>query len=662
MSSSQQLLLGEGAGGGAVANYIEDVFSTWLYTGTGATQTITNSIDLSTKGGLVWIKGRSGATANRLTDTARGVTKSIESNAASAQITEATGLTAFNTTGFTIGADADYNTNAATYVSWSFREQPKFFDVVTYTGDGTTPRSIPHNLGSTPGCVMIKMLSTSADWYVYHRGLSTTAGTYIRLNSTATTNANTTYFPASPVNSTTFKVGDNPDVNGSGSTYVAYLFAHNAGGFGLTGTDNVISCGSYSGNGLNDGPIITLGYEPQWVLIKRATGGTGDWYIADNMRGLTVASGSDPELIPNTTGAENSYFAGTAWIQPLATGFQLTDNDAAINASGSTYIYIAIRRGPMKVPTDATKVFGLSARTGTGAVATVTGGQTDDAVLIKNRGAAQGTLAATRLTYTGYMLTSSSAAEVAAGTTILQANPWDVMDGIKVGTTSAITNASGNTFINYLFKRAPSFFDVVCWSGTGSYPFTINHNLGVVPELMIFKSRSSAVQNWFTYEKPITIPNSNWYQSYMMLNSTAASTADVTSITSSPTSTAITFADYFSQSGDTWIAYLFATCPGVSKVGSYTGTGTTLQIDCGFTSGARFVMIKRADGAGAWYVWDTARGIVAGNDPYFLFNTTAAEVTSTDYIDTYSAGFEISSTAPAAINGSGSTYFFLAIA
>jgi len=115
-------------------------------------------------------------------------------------------------------------------------------------------------------------------------------------------------------------------------------------------------------------------------------------------------------------------------------------------------------------------------------------------------------------------------------------------------------------------------------------------------------------------------------------------------------------------SGGTYVAYLFATAAGVSKVGSYTGTGTTLQINCGFTGGARFVMIKRTDSTGDWYVWDSARGIIAGNDPYLLFNSTAAEVTNTDYVDTYSLGFEISSTAPAAINANGGTFIFLAIA
>ena len=116
------------------------------------------------------------------------------------------------------------------------------------------------------------------------------------------------------------------------------------------------------------------------------------------------------------------------------------------------------------------------------------------------------------------------------------------------------------------------------------------------------------------------------------------------------------------NTAETYVAYLFATCAGVSKVGSYTGTATTLQVPCGFTTGARFVLIKRTDSTSDWYVWDTVRGIIAGNDPYSLLNSNAAEVTNTDYIDPYSAGFELSSTAPAAINANGGTYIFLAIA
>jgi hypothetical protein len=169
---------------------------------------------------------------------------------------------------------------------------------------------------------------------------------------------------------------------------------------------------------------------------------------------------------------------------------------------------------------------------------------------------------------------------------------------------------------------------------------------------MLVKRRSTAL-DWYVYSAATGATNT------LILNTTAASAASGNFGSTTPTSTNFYIGG---GPGGTWVTYLFATCAGVSKVGSYTGTATTKQIDCGFTAGARFVLIKRTDSTGDWYVWDTARGIVSGNDPYLLLNSTAAEVTSTDYIDTYSAGFEISSTAPAAINASAGTYIFLAIA
>jgi hypothetical protein len=294
---------------------------------------------------------------------------------------------------------------------------------------------------------------------------------------------------------------------------------------------------------------------------------------------------------------------------------------------------------------------------GTGADATVTGGQTDDAVLIKNRGSAVGDLFASRLTGTGYLVTSATTAEVAAGTTILQANPWDVMDGVKVGTTGNASNDTGNTYINYLFDRAPGFMDVVCYTGNGANR-TVTHNLGVAPELMIVKLRSGAFE-WQVYSSGIANTE------YLMLDSANAKATGATRWNSTtPTSSVFSLgtAGGVNSNGSTYVAYLFATLAGISKVGSYTGTGTTQTINCGFTAGSRFVMIKRTDSAGDWYYWDSARGIVAGNDPYLLMTAASAEVTNTDYVDTAATGFEISSTAPAAINASGGTFIFLAIA
>jgi len=638
--------------------YIEDVFSTYLYTGNGSTQTITNGIDLSTKGGLVWIKARTntsgGATSHALVDSVRGTSKWLSSNATSAEATNANLVTGFTTSGFSVGNTAYFaNENTIPYVSWTFREQPKFFDIVTYTGNGTAGRTIAHNLGSVPGCIIVKQTSASGqDWMVYHRSLAT--NDYILLNSTG---AASTYPYISSPTSTTFTVESAAPVNANGATYVAYIFAHDAGGFGLTGTDNVISCGSFTATGGN--VEVNLGYEPQWVLVKNASSAE-NWRLLDNMRGISTSD--TPWLFPNTSGAETS---NSNWNSLTATGI----NFLGWGSSGNTYIYIAIRRGPMKVPTVGTSVFTPIARTGNGTATTISGAQTVvDAVIDAQRlhVTSGDTFAWDRLRgANNYVITNGTSAEnAAAGATTNSLTGFDVMNGFRVGSDSiAAINSNSRTYINWIFSRAPSFFDEVCYTGTG-VDLTVNHNLGVVPEWVIIKNRSRAGVNW----SGAYFANPSEYYDVRLNQDIGRSLTTMgplgpTLISNSTT----TFGVYggattVNFSGDTYVAYLFATCPGVSKVGTYTGTATTLQIDCGFTAGSRFVLIKRTDSTGDWYVWDSARGIVAGNDPYLLLNSSDAEVTGTDYVDTYNAGFEISSTAPAGINANGGTYIFLAIA
>jgi len=166
VSSNQQLLLGEGAGGGP-ANYIEDVFSTYLYTGNGSTQTITNNIDLSTKGGLVWLKSRSGADSHELTNTVQGTSNSLRSNTTNGA--SSTDLTGFTSSGFTLGyVTGNTNASGATEVSWTFRKQKKFFDIVTYTGDGTSSQTINGSTSivmSTP-YLSLDFISNGSNWLI----------------------------------------------------------------------------------------------------------------------------------------------------------------------------------------------------------------------------------------------------------------------------------------------------------------------------------------------------------------------------------------------------------------------------------------------------------------------------------------------------------------
>ena len=633
-----------GAAGATEAVYVEDVFSTYLYTGNDSTQTINNGIDLATKGGLVWTKGRGNYNENHaLVDTIRGSNKYLSSNNISEQGT-GTQLTSFSTFGYLLGGVSGWegNSGGRNYVSWTFRKQAKFFDVVTYTGTGSA-RTISHSLGATPGMIIVKRTDTTGNWQVYHNGL-TSAANSIQLNLTNAQVSVPTRWNSTAPTSSVFSVGTDATVNASGGTYVAYLFAaSNSGGFGASGTDSVVACGSYSGTGADQN--ITLGWEPQFVLVKPSNQAGWGWYIHDNMRGLSNTTTAYLEA--NTSGAEVT--GGSASVTATATGFRVSGT-SIFGSSGYNLIYLAIRRGPMKVPTDATKVFAPYA--GSDASAITTGFPVDLVMNGSRTGNGNNYVTGCRLLGKNICKTSSTAAEA----TFLQDDTWTSNTSVK---PTVFSDTSANVFS---FRRAPGFFDVVCYTGTGSAT-TVAHNLGVAPELVIFKKRTgTGLSFWFTYVKSLgsntgLILNYDSSQPGVgtdngLLNNTIPTTSVFTVGTHSTTN----------ASGDTYVAYLFATCPGVSKIGSYTGTGTTKQIDCGFASGARFVLIKRTDSTGSWYVWDTARGLVSGNDPYLLLNSTAAEVTNTDYIDPYSAGFEISSTAPAEINANGGSFIFLAIA
>jgi hypothetical protein len=459
------------------------------------------------------------------------------------------------------------------------------------------------------------------------------------LNLTQVPDVATNYWNDTTPTSTVFSLGASASVNNNTSTYVAYLFAHNAGGFGLTGTDNVISCGSFTTDGSGNA-TVSLGYEPQLVLFKR-TDASQNWYITDNMRGFNVSRTGAGVLFPNLSNAEGTYEPAS----PTATGFTATF------AASATYIYIAIRRGPMKVPTTGTSVF--SPESTSSSPVTLTNIKAPDLLITYIRGSASANWNSAfidRLRGNDARLVSSStAAEASAFSVISFTSSQDL--------TVAITASS---MVDYVFKRAPSFFDEVCYTGTGSAR-TVSHNLAAVPELIIVKSRDLA-QGGAVYTA--STGNAN----YLRLFSTSSDSGETaTSFWNSTTPTASVFslgtANNVNGNTNTYVAYLFATCAGVSKVGSYTGTGSTQTINCGFTGGARFVLIKKSTSTAPdrdWYVWDTARGMVSGTDPSLKLNTTAAEVNAND-VYTITTGFQIVSSSDY-VNASGVTYIFLAIA
>jgi len=638
--------------------YIDDfriTRGTARYTSNFTTPTSALSLDTATtgEGGLVWVKERTSlSTGNHeLMDTERGTSVVIFSDLTNGNFSKTNGLTSFNSNGFSIGSNGGWNNNTSDFASWTFRKAPKFFDVVTYTGTGVA-RTVSHNLGSVPAMIIVKRTDSATSWNVYHRGLNggTNPHQYgINLNTTGAEFASSGYWNNTAPTSTEFTVGTSGNANASGGSYVAYLFAHNDGDgtFGSTADQDIIKCGSYTGTG-SDSNTVDLGFEPQWILWKSSTSAE-EWHLVDNMRGwLTDDAGTDYRYLrANAANAEGGGFG----INITSTGFEANGSGAESNASGSTYIYIAIRRGPMAVPTDATDVFAIDGEqtTTSGSGPAFITNFVTDMLIEKQPSATSSWPIGARLQGNKYLVTDAASAET-TGSSIT----WDYMNG-----TSEPFNISP-PYQAWMWKRAPNFFDVVTYTGDGVAGRTVSHNLGVAPEMMWIKNRDGA-RNWAVYHKELGGTK------LLYLNGTNASITESNIFNNTdPTESVFTLGsnrDVNSSISEDHIAYLFASLDGVSKVGSYTGNdnGSNSQvIDCGFSSGARFVLIKLTSTSGYdWYVFDTERGIVAGDDPYLLLNTTGAEQTVWDGIDPHSSGFEVRSST---LNVSGATYIFYAVA
>jgi len=621
---------------------VEDVFSTYLWEGTGANQTITNGIDLDGEGGLVWIKQRSIAQDHQLFDNDTVGGTRLHTNNTNVSSNSSQYLSAFNSNGFSIGTNSRINQSGEDYTSWTFRKAPKFFDVVTYTGTGSA-QNISHNLGSVPGMIVVKRTDNTSDWNVYHReSHNFPANNFLRMNLTNAIDADFDIWNATVPTDAVFSVGSSTKTNVSGATYVAYLFAHNDGDgeFG-DGTQDIIKCGSYTGNGSSQD--IDLGFEPQWIMIKNATSAQ-NWWIVDNMRGI-VSGGNDPALLANDSGAEITG-NGVADLNP--NGFKVYES--LYNTSANNYIYIAIRRGPMAVPESGTEVFDITTRDATHPSFDASF-DVVDAAINRNTSGAFDWFAYARLLGTKYLQPNLTNAEN-TGASI----EWDYMDGWSNGSG---TNAD---LYSWMWKRAPNFFDVVTYTGDGTAGRTVSHNLGVAPEMMWVKNRDQT-QTWAVYHKDLDATSPEDY--YLQLQTSNARINTSAVFGAQPTDSVFTVdvASSVNQSGQGIIAYLFASLDGVSKVGSYTGNGTTQNIDCGFTSGARFVLIKRTDSTGDWEVYDTERGINAGNDSHLQLNTTTAQFLSADTIDPYNAGFTVNvDGSDSRSNASGASYIFYAIA
>ena len=636
--------------------YIDDVFSTFLWDGTGSAHTITNGIDVSGEGGLVWIKSRTHNSASHcLYDTERGAGDVIFSNSDSAEAADLSLLSAFTSSGFSLGSGTPaVNQSGDDYCSWTFRKCPGFFDVVTFTSNNSSSGvSVSHSLGSTPGMIIVKSYSdSSTDWWVWHNsspvdsssppsGVPAGSRKIGKLNDLGSFTGSTNIINS--VTSTSFNYGNNgagynDDTN---TNFVAYVFAHNDGSFGEDSDEAVIKCGGYTGNGTN-GHEINVGFEPQYVLIKNS-GDNGNWFIMDVMRGAPMLKGSTDGrwLSPNRNWNESTLQNYAVW--PTPTGFKIWNTGGSFNGNTETYVYMAIRRSH-KPPEAGTEVFAIDVKTAkSDNTPQYTSGFPVDLLIRRNQiDSSDYPEFQTRLTS---RINYISEVGTGWGETGTLTNQFDFNNGVYDGSSARATD------YHWMFKRARGFLDVLSYAGTGSSGLTVNHNLGTTPELLIYKNRTSTGTNWFviTESQYGNLNNSNAFSSQSFISFGSSSY------------TINTTGNSTNASGEEYIAYLFGSVDGVSKIGSYSGSSSDVNVDCGFTSGARFVLIKRTDAIGDWCLFDTSRGIVSGNDTRLVLNGASAQDNGNDLIDPLSSGFTVVG-GNSSINGDSRTYLFLAIA
>ena len=304
---------------------------------------------------------------------------------------------------------------------------------------------------------------------------------------------------------------------------------------------------------------------------------------------------------------------------------------------------MAIRR-PHKPPEAGTEVFAIDTTNNSATIPCFDSGFPVDFALFRIVSSAYAMRATSRLQGDNRLLTDRTGTEMGDSRIA-----WD-------GSNAGWGEDFNQSEYSWMFKRAPGFFDVVAYSGMNVPATSISHNLGVKPELVIFKKRDVA---------------SAWAVKYQGRDGVLGFTNSGANTTANYFDAEDTATVFYGRNGDndttygstnTFIAYLFATLPGISKVGSYTGTEETISVDCGFTNGARFVLIKRTDASGNWCLFDSVRGIGVGNDPRILLNSNIAQDTVTNYVHGYSPGFMVTASGGSDLNAIGGTYIFLAIA
>ena len=665
-------LIGAGAAGGAFVN--NENFRAILYTGDDSTGR--NITGVGFKPDFIWIKPRNQTENHNIYDTTRGATKQFIPNSTAASSTQGNTVQSFDADGFTLNGDNNVNKSGINYIAWCWKagggttssnsdgsitstvqaNTNSGFSIVKWTGTQSSA-TVGHGLGIAPKMVITKSINTSQGWATLVRSSSTTfAGLRLNENGANSSGNGNTFFQNTAPTTSVFTLGASDESNPSGSEVIAYCFA-DVSGFQKIDT--------YSGNGSTTGPLVNLGFEPAFLMIKR-TDSSDNWTMYDNKR--TTTNPRNLALFSNLTSSELSSGLD---VDFLSNGFQIKSSDNSLNNGSGTYLYWAVAANPDTEEPTLASSFNIELYQGTGSDPLVINGLgfSPGFVWIKVRDASREHILSDIVRGPDKELsTNDTSAEESRGVKSFDS------DGFTLDNATSNYNHNGENYVAWTWKANDneptintngsltsivsandnSGFSIVSYTGDGNSARTVGHGLSAKCDLVIIKDRDN-VDKWVV-QLPQLGDNAR-----MVLEGTAGKTDDSTTTQAgNATVFGIGGDNAVNKDGDNYIAYCFRSVTGYQKIGSYTGDNSAGQaITTGFKPD--FVLIKSTVGNDNWRLYDTKRGITSG---FLEPNRTDADDTSdAPNLTITSTGFTITSGGNnQGNNASGNLYIYLAIA
>ena len=308
-------------------------FNTGTYTGTGSSNAITG---LGFQPDKVVVKMRNTADQDfQIFDAVRGANKVLRWNNQETSDTQTTRFTSFDSDGFTVGTENITNQSSKNFVYWAWKESATAgFDMVKYTGNGSSPRTVSHSLGVVPELYIIKNMETnSTRWIVGNKTMDADENMFV--NSVDDDENTNNFWASTRPTSSVFTVADDNEVNKNGEEHIAYLWSS---------VEGMCKVGTYTGNSSNDGAFLHLGFRPSFFLAKN-TNDNAAWMLYDDARGENP---NNPYIVPS--GYNNMVELTDIDLDLNSNGikFRYGHNNINYVENGSAYIYLAMARSPFK--------------------------------------------------------------------------------------------------------------------------------------------------------------------------------------------------------------------------------------------------------------------------------------------------------------------------